>query len=798
MVDDAIDISSKTSTDCNSNNIPDECDVRPSNYRINQIASLSGTGNTNISSPYPSFVKFADLDNDNDLDFVVVSSKYIISVYENLGGRNFAKRADASFSNYLSSSEIVDLEIGKFSSSGLADIVVALQYIQQTPGPQTKGFSIRVFKNLGGFNFNNLSGNALQGEQITLTDYPDIFTGFKIGVGGLIAHDFDADGKSELLIHGSSATISSKYFVLITRPDGSTGLSFSKESLFEYDSSIKEAKLVTRKDESLHDYHITLLDFNGSLNGIYGDLSGSTLTWTSHSGLGKSNISSAITGKFSTGSTNRESLAFTLADKYSTLTLPKEKQQILVQQMPNSLVQLAPNKFNGINKNFNFIDLGSPRQVGIFEAFDVNKDGLDDILAPTEAGLRILFADSEGVFNNSTLVTGASSSFKNFLGSADVDSDGELDLFFGDNASVDIKVAFMKNEATWQNAFSRDRSNNSIPDECERTVLHDFSGDGRSDEVVTRAESGLWKWFIRDFSGGDTGPIAFGLSGQGFTPYVDVKMPGDFSGSGVYRPGVVRDFLGGLYWYNLADDGVTAVQTQWGLSGDTPLVGHFDTDKKMDRVVARNWLGGIHWFIRTADTSHTTSIPWGLSGDTPLVGDVLNGDGIDDLIVVRKENGGYNWYINSPASLHSGTGETKVIQWGLSSDILPSVHDVNGDGASDLIVYRLFGGFLYAYVRYGEGSFSGSVNYEVFQLGLYGDFPGVGTITDIPYFSKPYGNKVPQLCVYRSGTAATFFGQRYVLTPSSPTDLSNNESRDGFYGLKSDYFGIVGDRFVKP
>ncbi len=41
-------------------------------------------------------------------------------------------------------------------------------------------------------------------------------------------------------------------------------------------------------------------------------------------------------------------------------------------------------------------------------------------------------------------------------------------------------------------------------------------------------------------------------------------------GSGKYRPGVVRDYLGGLYWYNLADDDTTVEQTQWGLSGHIP------------------------------------------------------------------------------------------------------------------------------------------------------------------------------------------------------------------------------------
>jgi hypothetical protein len=122
------------------------------------------------------------------------------------------------------------------------------------------------------------------------------------------------------------------------------------------------------------------------------------------------------------------------------------------------------------------------------------------------------------------------------------------------------------------------------------------------------------------------------------------------------------------------------------------------------------------WHIRRSSVSDPSWQPslWGTAGDIPVPAD-YDGDGRTDLAIYRPSDG--MWYILLSSTAFTGVGYA----WGADADI-PVPSDYDGDGAADIAVYRPSVG--YWFILKSSTSFT---TWDTYQWGTTGDVPVVKT-----------------------------------------------------------------------
>ena len=234
----------------------------------------------------------------------------------------------------------------------------------------------------------------------------------------------------------------------------------------------------------------------------------------------------------------------------------------------------------------------------------------------------------------------------------------------------------------------------------------DFDGDNRGDIAVWRDTTGIW--FRLNSSDNTFSAVAFGISG-------DEPVARDYDGDGKTDVAVVRRSNGNMIWYVLRSSDQGFIGFQFGLSSDFTAPGDYDGDGKFDFAVQRPGATPTSQSIFFAALSNggIEVIPWGISNDLVAPGD-YDGDGKTDYAVVREgstPDSNLVWFIRN-----SSDGGFTAVTFGLTGSDLLVQNDYDGDGRTDIAVWRNDTGQFFV-LNSSNGSLSSN------QWGSPNDFP---------------------------------------------------------------------------
>jgi len=259
---------------------------------------------------------------------------------------------------------------------------------------------------------------------------------------------------------------------------------------------------------------------------------------------------------------------------------------------------------------------------------------------------------------------------------------------------------------------------------CQIACDGDIDGDHKSELTVYRPSTGVWYHLLStsDFTQG-TG-VLWGLQG-------DIPVDGDFDGDGRMDHALYRPSEGN--WYIHPSSGTQDQVVQWGLNGDVPIAADFDGDGKVDPTVYRPSSGV--WYVsyssgftpvpngpplaNSPDRLNSSNNQWGLPGDLPIAAD-FDGDGRSDIAVYRPSTG--EWFIRYSTLAYIPYSGNWYYQWGRASqNDQPVTGDFDGDGKGDIAVFRQATGEWF--IRYSTLGYAVNQGDYYFQWGLPGDVP---------------------------------------------------------------------------
>jgi len=301
----------------------------------------------------------------------------------------------------------------------------------------------------------------------------------------------------------------------------------------------------------------------------------------------------------------------------------------------------------------------------------------------------------------------------------DINGDGMADMVVAQTSTA----AGDTGGITWVAAHSTDLNSNGIIEMSKTTtstkgygtaagnlgnMLGDYNGDGIQD-IMTINTGYNWFGFNSTTAGLGTG-VAQPMKQLGALSLNDVPFSGDFNGDGmddigVWRPGSGGTFVsltGGTLGSGVVgtgNGGANVLGAFGNANFDTPLVGDINGDGRDDLILVATGLGGLHQWIAAfgqADgtlsyaAEHSNQIGFGIAGDVPMLAD-LNGDGMDDLIVVRNSGSYFATFTEAGGVLTSAVDSTQA--WGTIGDV-PVFGQLNTEIILPLIIGNIAVGQL--------------------------------------------------------------------------------------------------------
>jgi hypothetical protein len=276
----------------------------------------------------------------------------------------------------------------------------------------------------------------------------------------------------------------------------------------------------------------------------------------------------------------------------------------------------------------------------------------------------------------------------------DVDGDGRAEL-----------VVYRRSTATWYTYFPLTGATETtqfgspgdipvlLPSYYQlRDRAGDVDGDGRRDLTIFRPSDGMW-WTLlsaTDYSAWDTSTWTSARLGRPG----DIPVGVDFSGDRRMDVAVYRPSTG--YWYDLKG----AVRAG-GLAGDVVVPAEYTGDGSADIGIFRQEAGSVGtWYVSYSlcvgsstrscslypafTEGHTSSWP-AEPGDLPVPAD-YDGDGRTDLALFRPADG--SWHLRLSWADGMDSPVSRTVTWGTRSDDIPVPDDYDGDGRADIAIYR--------------------------------------------------------------------------------------------------------------
>jgi len=275
----------------------------------------------------------------------------------------------------------------------------------------------------------------------------------------------------------------------------------------------------------------------------------------------------------------------------------------------------------------------------------------------------------------------------------DINGDGFADMVVAQTTTAAGDVG----QVAWVAAHSTDADSNGIIEIGNTTVssknygtalgnrgnmLGDFNGDGIQD-LMTINVGQNWYAYNSTTAGLGTGTTH---PAKQLGTLTDLPISGDFNGDGmddiaVWRPATGGTFVsltGGTLGSGVVgtgNGGANVLGAFGNANFDIPLIGDINGDGRDDLTLVATGLGGLHQWITAfgqADgtlsyaAEHSNQIGFGVAGDVPMLAD-LNGDGLDDLIVLRGDGAYYATFTEAGGVLTSVTDSTQ--SWGAPGDV---------------------------------------------------------------------------------------------------------------------------------
>lgn len=226
----------------------------------------------------------------------------------------------------------------------------------------------------------------------------------------------------------------------------------------------------------------------------------------------------------------------------------------------------------------------------------------------------------------------------------------------------------------------------------------DYDGDGKTDlavwrEPISQPQPAFGEqafFYILYSATGTYAAIPWGRSRN--SNYQDFPYRGDYDGDGKEDVAIARQTNGTVtknYYYILQSRDGYRVK-QFGNSGDYNVPGDYDGDGKTDFAVARvNSQNRYDYYIeRSSDGSWQTATFGNRFSDFVIRNADFDGDGKTDITVWGGNNQGggsgmWSW-------IRSSDGAAESIRWGYNQLVdTPALGDYDGDGKTDLAIYRV-------------------------------------------------------------------------------------------------------------